>query len=142
MSVTTSPPPAEPAKAPSPGRERQAVSLFRQGNAGRALIDSFIKLDPRVQIRNPVMFVVEIGVGLSLTATWLKQVSVARRWGGNDPGWYTFAISFWLWLTVVFANFAEAIAEGRGRRPGRTLRRCARRPSRRCSDGLEEAPPT
>ena len=101
--------------------ERRAVSLFQRDILKRALIDSFLKLDPRVQIRNPVMFVVEIGA-LITTFTWLKQVFGGKALGGNDPSWYTFVISFWLWLTVVFANMAEAFAEGRGRAQADTLR--------------------
>jgi len=97
------------------------VSLFRGDIARRALIDSLIKLDPRVQIRNPVMFVVEIGA-LITTVTWLIQVFGGKALGGNDPAWYTFTIAIWLWLTVVFANMAEAFAEGRGRAQADTLR--------------------
>ncbi len=101
--------------------ERRAVSLFQPDIVRRALIESFLKLDPRWQIRNPVMFVVEIGA-LITTVTWLIQVFGGKALGGNDPGWYTFTISIWLWLTVVFANMAEAFAEGRGRAQAATLR--------------------
>src|SRR6202035_4866718 len=94
--------------------ERRAASLFQRDIVRRALIDSFVKLDPRVQIRNPVMFVVEIGAVIT-TVTWLIQVFGGKALGGNDPAWYTLVISIWLWLTVVFANMAEAFAEGRGR---------------------------
>ena len=87
----------------------------------RALIDSLIKLDPRVQVRNPVMFVVELGATIT-TVTWFIQVFGGKALGGNDPAWYTFTISIWLWLTVVFANMAEAFAEGRGRAQADTLR--------------------
>ena len=80
------------------------------------------KLDPRVQIRNPVMFVVEVGA-LITTVTWLIQVFGGEPLGGgHEPAWYTFTISVWLWLTVVFANMAEAFAEGRGRAQADTLR--------------------
>ena len=86
------------------------------------MIDSLVKLDPRVQIRNPVMFVVEIGAVIT-TVTWLIQVFGGKPLGGgHEPSWYTFTISFWLWLTVVFANMAEAFAEGRGRAQADTLR--------------------
>src|ERR1700693_3786457 len=101
--------------------ERQAISLFQRAIVWRALIDSFTKLDPRVQIRNPVMFVVEIGAVIT-TVTWLIQVFGGKALGGNDPAWYTLVISIWLWLTVVFANMAEAFAEGRGRAQADTLR--------------------
>jgi K+-transporting ATPase ATPase B chain len=101
--------------------ERHAISLFRRDIVTRALIDSLIKLDPRVQVRNPVMFVVEIGAAIA-TVVWLKQVFGGSALGGHDPAWYTLTISVWLWLTVVFANMAEAFAEGRGRAQAATLR--------------------
>ena len=102
--------------------QRGAISLFRGDIARRAVIDSLLKLDPRVQIRNPVMFVVEIGAVIT-TVTWLIQVFGGKPLGGGgEPSWYTFVISFWLWLTVVFANLAEAFAEGRGRAQADTLR--------------------
>jgi K+-transporting ATPase ATPase B chain len=116
--ATTSPDTGTPRAA----RERQAISLFRRDIVRRALIDSFAKLDPRVQVRNPVMFVVEIGAVIT-TVTWLIQVfGGGPLGGGNEPAWYTFTISIWLWLTVVFANMAEAFAEGRGRAQADTLR--------------------
>jgi K+-transporting ATPase ATPase B chain len=102
--------------------ERGAISLFRRDIVRRALVDSVLKLDPRVQIRNPVMFVVEVGA-LITTVTWLIQVfGGGPLGGGHEPAWYTFVISVWLWLTVVFANLAEAFAEGRGRAQADTLR--------------------
>src|SRR6202045_1727490 len=111
-----------PSTTPAAPRERQAISLFRRDIVNRALIDSFKKLAPRVQIRNPVMFVVEIGAVIT-TVTWLIQVfGGGPLGGGNEPAWYTFTISVWLWLTVVFANLAEAFAEGRGRAQADTLR--------------------
>ena len=117
MSTTT---PEIPAPNP-PTHRRQAASLFRGDIARRALIDSFVKLDPRVQIRNPVMFVVELGAVIT-SATWVIQVLGGKGLSGSDPGWYTFTIAFWLWLTVVFANMAEAFAEGRGRAQADALR--------------------
>src|ERR1700716_2765362 len=112
--------------APTPQRperpERRAISLFRRDIVRRAVIDSFIKVDPRVQIRNPVMFVVELGAVIT-TVTWLIQVfGGGPLGGGHEPAWYTLTISIWLWLTVVFANMAEAFAEGRGRAQADTLR--------------------
>ena len=80
--------------------ERQAVSMFRREIVGPALFDSVKKLDPRVQIHNPVMFVVEIGSVIT-TVTWLIQVFGGKPLGGgHEEAWYTFTISFWLWLTV------------------------------------------
>jgi K+-transporting ATPase ATPase B chain len=102
--------------------ERRAQSLFQPELVRRALIDSLLKLDPRVQVRNPVMFVVEVGAAIT-TVTWLIQVfGGGPLGGGNEPSWYTFVISVWLWLTVVFANLAEAFAEGRGRAQADSLR--------------------
>ena len=74
-----------------------------------------------MQIRNPVMFVVEIGAVIT-TVTWIIQVFGGHSLGGDDPAWYTVTIAIWLWLTVVFANMAEAFAEGRGRAQADTLR--------------------
>jgi K+-transporting ATPase ATPase B chain len=106
----------------STGHERRAISLFQREIVVHALIDSFRKLDPRVQVRNPVMFVVEIGSALT-TVTWLIQAFGGKPLGGGDePAWYTFLIAVWLWLTVVFANMAEAFAEGRGRAQADALR--------------------
>ena len=79
MSTTA---PTTPPSSPAATHERRAISLFRRDIVKRALIDSLIKLDPRVQIRNPVMFVVEIGAVIT-TVTWLIQVfggKSARRW--------------------------------------------------------------
>jgi K+-transporting ATPase ATPase B chain len=105
-----------------PGGERQAVSLFRADIVKRAAIDSFIKLDPRIQLRNPVMFVVELGAVIT-TVAWIAQALGAKPLGGgHEPAWYTLTITIWLWLTVVFANLAEAFAEGRGRAQADTLR--------------------
>jgi K+-transporting ATPase ATPase B chain len=118
-SSTVTPAP-ESAGSPPPA-QRADQSLFSGELLRRALVGSLIKLDPRVQIRNPVMFVVELGATIT-TLTWLKQVFGGHALGGNDPAWYTFVIAVWLWLTVVFANLAEAFAEGRGRAQADTLR--------------------
>jgi K+-transporting ATPase ATPase B chain len=82
-----------------------------------AVRDSFLKLDPRVQIKNPVMFIVEIGSLLS-TFVFVNQVAT----GTGNP-LFSGQVSFWLWFTVLFANFAEAMAEGRGKAQAATLRR-------------------
>ena len=88
----------------------------------RAIVASLAKLDPRQVARNPVMFVVEVGAVLS-TLIWLVQAfGGSPPGGGDDPAWFTFTVAIWLWLTVVFANFAEAIAEGRGKAQADTLR--------------------
>jgi potassium-transporting ATPase ATP-binding subunit len=120
-------------------RERRAISLFQREIVKRALIDSVIKLDPRVQIRNPVMFVVEVGSVIT-TGTWLIQVFGGRPLGGGgEPAWYTFVISFWLWLTVIFANMAEAFAEGRGRAQADTLRAMRKETVATLADGSTKA---
>src|ERR1700684_1313466 len=119
--------------------ERQAISLFQRDIVKRALLDSLVKLDPRVQIRNPVMFVVEIGSVIT-TVTWLIQVFGGKPLGGgHEPAWYTFTISFWLWLTVVFANMAEAFAEGRGRAQADTLRSMRKETVATMRDGATKA---
>src|SRR6195256_6145858 len=119
--------------------ERQAVSLFQRDIVRRALIDSVKKLNPRVQIHNPVMFVVEIGSVIT-TATWLIQVFGGKPLGGgNEPAWYTFLIAIWLWLTVVFANMAEAFAEGRGRAQADTLRAMREETTATMRDGTTKA---
>src|SRR3954451_17252109 len=87
-----------------------------------AAADALRKLDPRVQVRNPVMFVVEVGATIT-TVAWLIQLFGGQPLGGgDDPAWFTFTVALWLWLTVVFANLAEALAEGRGRAQAASLR--------------------
>src|SRR6201988_1616305 len=119
-------------------QERQAISLFRRDIVVHALIESVKKLDPRVQIRNPVMFVVEIGAVIT-TVTWFIQVFGGKALGGNNPAWYTFLISIWLWLTVIFANMAEAFAEGRGRAQADTLRAMRKETVATMTDGSTKA---
>src|SRR5579871_1827445 len=114
--------------------ERRAISLFRRDIVVRALIDSLTKLNPLVQIRNPVMFVVEVGAVIT-TITWFIQLGGGKALGGNEPAWFTFTISVWLWLTVVFANNAEAFAEGRGRAQADTLRAMRKETVARLEDG-------
>jgi K+-transporting ATPase ATPase B chain len=92
-------------------------SLFDPTIVRRAIGDSFIKLAPRTLMRNPVMFVVEV-VALVTTIFWVRDLFTA----GTDPG-FVGQIAAWLWFTVLFANFAEAMAEGRGKAQAETLRR-------------------
>jgi potassium-transporting ATPase ATP-binding subunit len=82
-----------------------------------AIGQSFVKLDPRVMVKNPVMFCVEIVAALT-TIIFLRDFGT----GGGHLG-FIFQIIIWLWLTVVFANFAEAVAEGRGKAQAATLRK-------------------
>jgi K+-transporting ATPase ATPase B chain len=83
---------------------------------GPALWESVLKLSPRVLIKNPVMFVVEIVAALT-------TIILVRELIQGGPIGFTFQIVFWLWLTVLFANFAEAVAEGRGKAQAATLRK-------------------
>lgn len=87
----------------------------------RAVVDAFIKLNPRWMVRNPVMFVVEIGSMLT-TALWV-QVLLGH---GEAPAGFIGAVALWLWFTVLFANFSEAVAEGRGKAQAEALRRTRR----------------
>ena len=80
--------------------------------------DAVVKLDPRHQVKNPVMFVVWAG---SIVTTLLFLQAIAGA--GEAPTWFIFAIALWLWFTVLFANFAEAMAEGRGKAQADSLRR-------------------
>ncbi|MEI8378658.1 MAG: potassium-transporting ATPase subunit KdpB [Planctomycetota bacterium] len=82
-----------------------------------AISASFVKLDPRVQLRNPVMFAVYLGSILT-TVLWLNSVSSSSR----ESPWFVLAIAVWLWITVLFANFAEAIAEGHGKAQADSLK--------------------
>jgi K+-transporting ATPase ATPase B chain len=83
-----------------------------------AIWDSVVKLHPRAMIKNPVMFVVEVVATLT-TVIFVRELVTG---GGGHLG-FTFQIIIWLWLTVVFANFAEAVAEGRGKAQAATLRK-------------------
>ena len=95
--------------------------LFDLPIVRQAMAESFRKLDLRHQVRNPVMFVVE--VGSVLTSGLFIQALLGK---GEAPASFIFAISAWLWFTVVFANFAEAMAEGRGKAQAEALRRSRR----------------
>jgi len=96
-------------------------SLFDGAIIRQAIVDSFGKLTFRRQVRNPVMFVVYVGSILT-SLLWL-QALVGR---GEAPAWFIFWVSVWLWFTVLFANFAEAMAEGRGKAQAASLRRARR----------------
>jgi potassium-transporting ATPase ATP-binding subunit len=95
----------------------KTISIWNPQIVQRAIWDSFKKLHPRTMARNPVMFVVEIGSVLT-TLRLIQDALVGR--GGLG---FEFQITFWLWLTVLFANFAEAMAEGRGKAQADTLRK-------------------
>jgi K+-transporting ATPase ATPase B chain len=117
----------------------QRSSLFSREVVRPAIIGSLTKLDPRVQIRNPVMFVVEIGA-LITTVAWLIQLFGGNSLGGgHEPAWFTFTVTIWLWLTVVFANLAEALAEGRGKAQADTLRAMRSETTATMRDGTQRA---
>src|SRR5665213_345725 len=103
------------------GRRSKMVSrsrsLFDREILGPAVIASFQKLDPRIQLKNPVMFICEVGALVTLVYAIVDGIA------GNGKVGFDFAISIWLWFTVVFANLAEAVAEGRGKAQADFLRR-------------------
>src|ERR1700737_1804330 len=99
------------------GMSRKGLSLLDSALIGPAVIDSFRKLDPRVQWRSPVMFVVYVG---SIITTLLFIQSIVGK-GEASPG-FILATTIWLWFTVLFPNFAEALAEGRGTAQAASLR--------------------
>jgi potassium-transporting ATPase ATP-binding subunit len=100
-----------------PTKRRRARPLFDPPIVKRAIWDSVVKLNPVTMMKNPVMFVVEVGAALT-------TVLVLRDWRAAAPDLsFTFQITLWLWFTVLFANFAEAMAEGRGKAQADTLRK-------------------
>src|SRR5579871_4788861 len=113
---------AKPPTATQDKAARKAVAQTRRVGGGlldpkmiwKSTPDAFKKLDPRVQFRNPVMFVVEVG---SVLTTYSAII---------HPSIFGWTITAWLWLTVLFANLAEAVAEGRGKAQAETLRRAKR----------------
>src|SRR5579862_8425477 len=116
MSVTTTPETGgrAPERTAGAGSGRIGGGFLDPKVLLKSTPDAFKKLDPRVQIKNPVMFVVEVGALLTLY-TAIRTPSV-----------FNWTIVVWLWLTVVFANLAEAVAEGRGKAQAETLRRAKR----------------
>ena len=101
--------------------QSKAKPLFYGPIVRRAVLDAFRKLNPRHVVRNPVMFVVEVG---SLLTSILAVLAFSGRLPENP--WFILGVSIWLWFTVLFANFAEAMAEGRGKAQADTLRKARR----------------
>jgi K+-transporting ATPase ATPase B chain len=119
----------------TPPRNR---SLFQAAVLRPALVDALRKLDPRHVARNPVMFVVEVGAA-GITLLWLAQATGLELSGaGDDPAWFTLTVALLLWLTVVFGNLAEAIAEGRGKAQAQTLRAMRTATVAHLADGSEK----
>jgi potassium-transporting ATPase ATP-binding subunit len=96
----------------------QKRSFIRKQLYQRAIFDSFVKLNPRVMVRNPVMFVVEVG-SLLTTLLWIQALTGK----GEAPAGFIGGVALWLWFTVLFANFSEALAEGRGKAQAEALRK-------------------
>ncbi len=98
---------------------RPSQAIFSRDIVFSAIGDSFLKLDPRTLFRNPVMFIVEIGSVIT-TAIFFRDLFGSGD--DSEPLWFTGTVALWLWLTVLFGNFAEAIAEGRGKAQANALR--------------------
>ncbi len=123
----------ERGQVPPPRREvkihrKAGLSIFDPAILRHAMLDSFKKLDPRWQLKNPVMFVVEVGSVIT-TIEFLRLLFFTQPSGAYTQDILTketifvLAVAIWLWFTVLFANFAEAMAEGRGKAQADTLRR-------------------
>jgi potassium-transporting ATPase ATP-binding subunit len=127
MTMTTTQP-GQPTPATTPHGVAEARSLFDRQILKQALVDSITKLNPATQLRNPVMFVVLVGSII----TFIEAIA--------HPSTFTWSITVWLFLTVIFANFAEAMAEGRGKAQADTLRkmRSETEARRLKADGTEE----
>jgi potassium-transporting ATPase ATP-binding subunit len=116
---------------------KQEVNVFSREVVAGALEESFLKFDPRTLVRNPVIFIVEIGSAV-VTALFVRDAIQ----GGGAPLWFTGSVGIWLWLTVLFANFSEAIAESRGKAQAESLRatRTTTIAHRRTRNALEDVP--
>jgi K+-transporting ATPase ATPase B chain len=119
MATVDTPPTSQPEDVTSiiPRRGVRARPLFDPPIVKRAIGDSFRKLNPRAMMKNPVMFVVEVGAAMT-TILAIRDFAI-----GDAVAGFSFQITLWLWFTVLFANFAEAMAEGRGKAQADTLRK-------------------
>jgi K+-transporting ATPase ATPase B chain len=108
-----------PSPAPATIGKRKRPQVWTSEIVRQAIIDSFKKLDPRTLYRNVIIFIVEIGALLT-TAIYIRDVVNGEPF---EVARFELQISLWLWFTVLFANFAEAIAEGRGKAQADALRR-------------------
>jgi K+-transporting ATPase ATPase B chain len=114
----------------------KARPLFDPPILRRAVVDAFRKLDPRHLVRNPVMFTVFVGSVLT-TGLWVQALLGV----GEAPAPFIFAVSAWLWFTVLFANFAEAMAEGRGKAQADTLRKARKDvTAKKLREAIRDAP--
>ena len=96
----------------------RSQSLFDRKIIVQAAVDSFRKLNPRSLARNPVIFVTEVGAALTTAGLFLRSK--------EEPLGFVLQVTLWLWFTVLFANFAEAMAEGRGKAQADSLRKARR----------------
>ena len=113
--------------------KQKSKSLFEWSIVGPAIADSFRKLDPRLMIKNPVMFVTMVGAALTTVGIFTTETNLRG---------FVAQLAVWLWFTVLFANFAEAVAEGRGKAQAVTLRKARKETmARRLTSGREEQVP-
>src|SRR5660397_260475 len=98
--------------------ETKNVTIFEHGLLRHALWESLKKLNPLSIWRNPVMFLVELGSIITTASLFAGLFSKS-----SEPFWFTASVSLWLWLTVIFSNFAESLAEGRGKARAESLRK-------------------
>src|SRR5581483_10513498 len=134
---TTPPVVTEDTTSLLPRKLTRSRPLFDREIVNRAIRESFVKLNPMTLLKNPVMFVVEIGA--SLTTVFLIRDLFTGAFGIG----FTFQITLWLWFTVLFANFAEAMAEARGKAQADTLRKTKTdTPAKRVTSNgrIEQAP--
>ena len=106
-----------PVAAVTGSAAKHKLSMFDRTLLWPAVLDALRKLDPRIQWRSPVMFVVYVGSILT-TVLWAQALGGS----GEAPPWFILNVAIWLWFTVLFANFAEALAEGRGKAQAASLR--------------------
>src|SRR6202045_18810 len=123
-------------------RRRGRSSLTDRAILVPAIGESFKKLDPRLMARNPVMFVVEIGSVITSIVFIAGLFNGAPAFSGSNNELFVGQITIWLWFTVLFANFAEAVAEGRGKGQAAAVRKTRTETiARRLIDGREERVP-
>ncbi len=104
----------------------QKQGLFEGADIGSVLAQTFTRLNPSHQIRNPVMFVVFLGSLLTTAIFAIMLAAPGLLAGSKEPVWFVGLVTFWLWFTLLFANFAEAIAEGKGKAQADSLRSARR----------------
>src|SRR5438128_6417569 len=113
--------------------KQKTTSLFDWNIAGPAIVDAFKKVNPRLMITNPVMFVTMVGAALTTVGIFTAEPALRG---------FVAQLAIWLWFTVLFANFAEAVAEGRGKAQAASLRRARKETmARRLRNGREEKVP-